>query len=99
MSIDVKEAVHKAKSYAENLFEIDANGRVTLEEVWFDDIANEWSVTVGIRHRKTIKPLSPLASLIDEEVPFEAPEYKVLRIGVEDGRFIALQNYDRVAAE
>jgi len=76
MSINVKEAIVKAKAYAEDLFDVGTSGRVTLEEVWFDDSSNEWSVTVGIRHRKAERLLNPLVSLSSLE--------RLLRSGVQD---------------
>jgi len=99
MSIDVKEAIVKAKAYAEDLFDVGTSGRVTLEEVWFDDSSNEWSVTVGIRHRKAERLLNPLVSLSSLEGDCSVPEYKIVRLTQDTGDFIAIRNYDRVVAE
>jgi len=96
MAVEVKEAVKLAKQYVSEIFEVE---RTSLEEVWFDEGENEWSVTIGIRHKEIGVARSLLSSAFETEIAREIPEYKVVRIDAEDGKFVAIQNYDRVAAE
>ncbi len=96
MPIDVKEAICKAKEYAGEIFE--SKSGVSLEEVWFDERAGEWSVTVGIRHQKIGAPEFAL-SVFNTEIIRSVPEYKVVRLNGETGEPVAIHNYDRVAAE
>ncbi len=97
MPIDVKEAVKKAKKYVATIFDGEDVARISLEEVWFDGDENEWSVTVGIRHRE-IGARKTILTAFDQEIVRDIPEYKVVRM-TDDGELVAIQNYERIAAE
>lgn len=45
--MDVKEAARTARDYITDLFEEENVSNVGLEEVVFDDTANEWRITIG----------------------------------------------------
>ncbi len=45
--MDVKEAVRMAKEYVGQLFADEGIKNVGLEEVVFDDAADEWKITIG----------------------------------------------------
>jgi predicted SnoaL-like aldol condensation-catalyzing enzyme len=97
MPIDVKEAVKTAKKYVATIFDGEDVARISLEEVWFDSDENEWSVTVGIRHRE-IGARKTILTAFDQEIVRDIPEYKVVRM-TDDGELVAIQNYERIAAE
>lgn len=82
--MEPKEAVKAAKA-----FFLDIVGEEsTLEEVWFDDKADEWCVTFGIRHR-SVGGLRSVSGILQ---PKEVADYKVVRLRNKDGSFVSIRN-------
>ncbi len=78
--MDVKQAVNVAREYLADLFSEEGLMDVGLEEVVFNDAAQEWRITMGFSRpwdRKTI-----LAAINDAR---PTRSYKVLRIDDETG--------------
>ncbi len=86
--MDVKEAAHKAKNYLTDLYSDEAITNVGLEEVEFDDLSRDWSITVGFsrpwNHR------GPLVSALIEGRSDRS--YKAVRIHDADGRVVSLKD-------
>lgn len=93
--MEVKEAVRVAKEYVGDLFSEEPIEDVGLEEVDFDDAANEWRITVGFS-----RPWSGKAQAGSGFVSVLAPRhagraYKVVRIDDEQGRVTSLKDRPR----
>ena len=87
--MDVKEAVRTAKNHIVELFTDETITNVGLEEVEFNNTANNWEVTIGFsRPWQT----SSLAATLGNKLP--ARSYKLVCINDDDGRVISLT--DRV---
>ena len=56
--MDVKEAVKIAKDYAKDVFEGET---ILVEEVWFEDVAREWHVTIGLQRPEISTSLDMLS--------------------------------------
>ena len=52
--MDVKQAVQKAKEYLADLYEGEEVEFVGLEEVEFDEEADQWKVTIGFSRPGTV---------------------------------------------
>lgn len=89
--MDVKKAVHTAKSYVMDLFDSEDIIDVGLEEVKFDELQNSWIVTVGLSRPWDISRNSVTAMLRDER---KGRSYKTVHIADADGRVLSLT--DRV---
>ena len=55
MSIDIKSAVQSARQHALGLFEPEALPNLALEEITFDELQNQWLVTLGFDSPHQIK--------------------------------------------
>lgn len=86
--MDVKEAVSAARSYLATAFEEELLAPPSLEEVWFDDLTNEWCVTLGMRRRKASGvPMADALHLLTEHI-----DYKVVRISNSEGKPMSIRN-------
>ncbi len=88
--MDVKEAVQAAKVYLIDLFDDESIDYVGLEEIEFDDVSNQWKITIGFsrpwnRRSAFVAPVGERA--IDRS-------YKLIRVKDNDGRVVSLT--DRV---
>ncbi|MYD64700.1 MAG: hypothetical protein F4X26_01680 [Chloroflexi bacterium] len=90
--MDVKEAVAVAKDYVGDLYAGEEIADLGLEEVEFDDVSNEWSVTIGFLRpwNRTLPDALALARRAS------ARSYKVLRIDDDSGEVKSLK--DRILA-
>jgi hypothetical protein len=88
--MDMKEAVKIARENAEILFEGQRLHNLALEEVEFDEKANEWLITLGYDSNSVIKRSSgpSLFPTIEEE---KKREYKVFHIGANQGKLVAMK--------
>ena len=86
--MEVKEAAQTAREYLANLFAEEEITNVGLEEVVFDDVSNEWRITIGFsrpwNRQNALRRLS------------EARSYKVVCINDESGNVTSLK--DRLLA-
>lgn len=78
----VKEAARTAKSFIADLFEGEAIAHVGLEEVDFDEVSNEWRITIGFSRPWDHK--NPLTAALAAGRPGRS--YKVVRVNDVDGR-------------
>ena len=83
--MDVRSAVQKARAYLEELFQGEEITDIGLEEVVFDEAADEWSVTIGFAR--------PWDKEKGNFVLSEGPtrSYKVIRID-DDGNIKSLMD-------
>ena len=90
MSIDIKSAVQSARQHALGLFEPEALPNLALEEITFDELQNQWLVTLGFDSPHQIKRKTNGPSLfptIEEEVQ---REYKQFHIDATDGHLVSM---------
>ena len=86
--MDVKEAARTAKEYVADLYAGEEITNVGLEEVEFDDLSNDWKITIGFSRpwdRKT-----NLAAALEGGIP--ARSYKVVCIDDGDGHIVSLKD-------
>lgn len=77
--MNVKEAVAQAKKYIFELFSDENPKNIGLEEVEFDEQANEWLITIGFS-RPWDDPIgSALAAFSNPQAPV-GRAYKIVRI-------------------
>ncbi|MEM9898533.1 MAG: hypothetical protein AAF742_04050 [Pseudomonadota bacterium] len=88
--MDLKEAVKRAKSYADDLFERD----VTLEEVWFDDKDRLWCVTIGLARNRPDNLLGSVRQVMGDRHDFLI-HYKTIRLH-ENGDFHSIKNHEKM---
>ena len=86
-TMDVKEAVKTAKTYVADLMSDEGIENLGLEEVEFDDMAQQWRVTVGFSRPWDRK--NALAVALTEYGRSDR-SYKVLSINDSDGRIESL---------
>ena len=87
--MDVKEAVRTAKNYIAELFTGETIADVGLEEVEFNNMSNNWEVTIGFSRPWQTNLLA--AALSNQH---QKRSYKLVLINDDDGRVISLT--DRV---
>ena len=88
--MDVRQAARTAKEYIIDLFDDEQVTNVGLEEVVFDDMSNNWKITIGFSRPWDQK--NPLVIAVAD--PRSARSYKVIRIDDNDGHVVSLT--DRV---
>ncbi len=86
--MDVKQAVHVAKTYLSDLLSEEKVAALTLEEVWFDDSHGQWCITLGV-HRQLGIALTGLTGM---------PSFKSVRVADADGHVISVRNRTSEAA-
>ncbi len=93
--MDVKEAVAVAKGYVTQLYVGEEITDVGLEEVEFDQLSNQWSVTIGFFRpwNRTLPEALALARRAS------ARSYKVLRIDDNSGEVKSLKDRILTAAQ
>ena len=87
--MDVKEAVAVAKGYLTNLYSGEDISDVGLEEVEFDELSDQWSVTIGFARPWERTALRRALSAGDR---VGARAYKVLLIDDETGEVQSLKD-------
>jgi hypothetical protein len=92
--IDVTNAVKLARQYANDFYQDEKIKNLGLEEVLFDEEANEWRITLGydsyrVKTTETApNPYSAISTFAPSNIEKETlREYKTFRIGAEDGVF------------
>ncbi len=88
--MDVKEAVQTAKKYVAELFTDETIADVGLEEVEFNNMSNNWEVTIGFS--RPWDHTNPVVAALGEHPSRRS--YKLVRIDGDDGRVISIT--DRV---
>lgn len=78
--MNVKEAVAQAKRYIFELFSDEEPKNIGLEEIEFDEQANEWLVTIGFSRPWDNPMESPLAAALSNPQKPLARDYKIVRI-------------------
>ena len=88
--MDVRQAARTAREYVAELFADEHITNVGLEEVVFEEVSNDWKITIGFSrpwdHNKAL--VTALAGARSER------SYKVIRINDDNGRVVSLT--DRV---
>ena len=92
--MNVKEAVSIAKSYLAQLYLGEEITDVGLEEVEFDEVSDQWSVTIGFARPWDTRTL--LTAALSPASRAAARSYKVLRIDDSSGEVKSLK--DRILA-
>jgi hypothetical protein len=88
--MDVKEAVVAAKQYIGEIFGAEGIRNLGLEEVEFDEPANEWRVTIGFsRPWDAAGPVSVMFT--------PSRSYKVVRISDKSGKVVSVKNREVAA--
>jgi len=88
--MEVKEAVAAAKTYVLELFSEEDISDLGLEEVSFDDRADQWLVTLGFA-RPWEKTATSLAAVIQGGIK-PRRSYKVVHISDKTGAFVSVTN-------
>ncbi len=89
--MDVKEAVHTAKTYVAELFANEGVSNLGLEEVEFDEAGGAWKVTVGFS-RPWDRIAVPSAIAVMTQGPVSIPRsYKVVRVDDATGRVMSVK--------
>ena len=86
--IDVKTAVRIAKDYVQNVFSADGVKNVGLEEVSFNEVNNEWDITIGFSRPwdEAVSASHPSMSALNAMFPDSAARtYKVISVSALDG--------------
>lgn len=96
--MDVKEAVSVAKSYLTQIYLGEEILDVGLEEVEFDELSDQWSVTIGFA-RPWDRSVSPLGFPLSPANRAAARSYKVLRIDDQTSEVKSLKDRILTAAE
>jgi hypothetical protein len=99
--MEVADAVRQAKIEFKAVFEAEMGFPPTLEEVWFDESADTWSVTLGLRRQRRSLPeqiASPLSSIQDVYGLSNRPEFKVVVLSNTTGKLIAIKDREFVKA-
>ncbi|MBD1874163.1 hypothetical protein H6F75_11750 [Nodosilinea sp. FACHB-131] len=89
--MNVKEAVARAKQYIFELFSDENPKNIGLEEVEFDDQANEWLVTIGFSRPWDNLAESPLAAISNLQKP-PARAYKIVRISNDKDKVVSVKS-------
>ncbi len=87
--MDVKQAVRTAKTYLADLMADEGIENLGLEEVQFDEITQQWNVTIGFSRPWDRK--NPLVATLTEYGRTDR-SYKVLSINDADGRVKSLKD-------
>ncbi len=82
--MEPREAVALAKKHLLELFSEEKIDAPSLEEVWLDESANEWCVTLGLR-QADIAFRDPLGLKTNIK-------YKTVRISDRDGKPVSIKN-------
>ncbi|HPT19168.1 MAG TPA: hypothetical protein PLJ25_03825 [Methanothrix sp.] len=89
--MDVKDAVKLAKQYVIDLFAEEGIADIGLEEVKFDDLTRNWSITIGFS-RSWDKPQNSFAALAGHMYPRRS--YKVVMISDDNAKVISVKNHE-----
>ncbi len=94
-TMDVREAVQSAKQHLLEIFNSEPISYVGLEEIEFDDEAQEWIITVSFSRlwERTTVPASM------RETPPEDRHFKVFRMSDSDGRVKSVKDRVLTTAE
>lgn len=82
--MDVKQAVHLAKTYLADLYSDEGLSELRLEEVEHDDDREVWNITLGFFRPPTASD-SPFAMAFNSRI------YKVVQVR-DDGRVISVKH-------
>lgn len=84
--MDAKEAIGAAKTWIADIYAGESIANVGLEEVKFDDTADEWLITVGFS-----RPWDRTVVASITGGPHERRSYKVVRLRDRDGRVLSVE--------
>ncbi len=89
--MDVKQAVARAKTYVEDLFEEEKPANIALEEVEFDNNSKDWLITIGFS-----RAIGNSMNTIPVVAGLYAPRRscKVVRISDETGNVRSVKNHE-----
>jgi hypothetical protein len=85
------EAVRLAKHHVLDLFAEEDIKNIGLEEVEFNELDNEWSITIGFS-RPWDEPNTLLGSALASQMGTPKRSYKVVLISNSDARVISVKN-------
>lgn len=90
--MNVKEAVAQAKKYIFELFSDESPKNIGLEEVEFDEQANEWLVTIGFSRPWDNPAESPLTAFANLQAPPARRAYKIVRISNDKDEVLSVKS-------
>lgn len=99
-TIEVKEAVRRAKEFAASLFEPEKISRFNLEAVERTEDDRYWLVTLGFSRRRDSRrrsrkgPLSPLEKALQPGETGPEREYKVFQVDATSGEVVAMKIFE-----
>lgn len=91
-AMEVKNAVAKAVIYVRELFEHDNLTNLGLEEVFLDDEAQEWVITVGFSRPWDYTQHTGLAELAGAKTPPKR-SFKMVRINDTSEEVVSVRNW------
>ena len=84
--MEANEAIAIAKGHIAKMFAGELTSLPTLEEIWFDDLQDEWCVTIGLRRPGNQVIREGLGDLLSGKSRI-LPDLKVVRISNAPGKF------------
>jgi hypothetical protein len=95
--MDAKHAIAIAKKHLSEMFSDEMTAPPTLEEIWLDEVNDEWCVTLGVRrptdHVERDLWRDPLGAKLRT-----IPDYKVVRVSNKPDRLPVVVNREAVRA-
>ena len=93
--MDVKQAVRTAREYVVSLYDEEDIMDIGLEEVEFDELSDEWRVTIGFS-----RPWDRAKDIGIRISDFRRPRsYKVVRLDDGDGSIVSLKDRILVSSD
>ena len=100
--IDVKEAVHLAKNFAQGIYENEKISQLGLEAVERSEDGRYWLVTLGFTRpwappgppRKRDASMTPLERALSVSQESKGREYKVFRVDTQSGAVVSMEMFE-----
>jgi hypothetical protein len=93
--MDAKQAIAKAKQHLSEMFADELTSPPTLEEIWLDDMSDQWNITLGVRRPSNFverdlwrDPLGSKSRAV--------PDYKVVKVSHKTGEVGAVLSREHV---
>ena len=97
-TIDVKDAVQRAKEFATKIFESEKITRLGLEAVERTDDGKYWLVTLGFSrpwsYPKPKRTYSPLDEVLPRPEPQTGREYKMFKVDADTGEVRSIERVE-----
>lgn len=89
----VRQAVATAKTHVQELFQEEHVANLGLEEVEFDEVLQEWRITLGFSRPWDHEPTGPLLDVLGPPRRV-ARDLKLVRIRDIDGQVLSIKNHE-----